>query len=168
MFLSNKVKSIAAVTLLSLGAVGSQMLFKPEPAQAAGFADSCGPAYYRRGRFGAVCNTRNGSVRESTLLLSRYIANIDGNLQWVHNGRFNKTCKNIGLQTDDGMVLLYADCRRAHGRGSLVRDYIRLDTRIQNIDGRLRYVYESSPDPNDPPPPYDPPPAYSPPAHDGL
>lgn len=164
MLLPNKAKSIAAVTLLSLGALGSQMLFRPEPAQAEGFHDNCTSARYDGsggyGRLEAFCLTPNGSMNVTTLRLTNLIANLDGILYWVQNGRFDKTCYNMLIHTTANAVHLYADCHKDDETGTIVRDYIRLDTRIRYINGKLRYVYNPSYD--------EAPPAYSPPARDQL
>lgn len=87
----------------------------------------------------ASCRTAGGHTKLSSISLNDVLANMSGNFTWARGGHFGPTARNVRL-IEGGRVLeaeLGDGGATAHGWG-LRR--IRLDERITNEDGELKFL----------------------------
>ncbi len=98
------------------------------------FSQSCSKITLDGSRLSANCSRSNGSVRRASIDLDQYIQNNQGQLQWLPNGNFNHSCKNIRLVNNHR---LRANCSRSDG--TTTDTSIDLNDRIENKQGDLQY-----------------------------
>ncbi|NJN92126.1 MAG: hypothetical protein HC878_18355 [Leptolyngbyaceae cyanobacterium SL_5_14] len=84
----------------------------------------------------------NGRPRsERRLVISDYIANYNGRLEWSHNGNFHESCSDFRLQPlsnpGEDIYALFLHSRCGDGRGGYTESMIDLNEKISNQDGVL-------------------------------
>ena len=80
----------------------------------------------------AQCKAEDGSYKDSSLDLNKYIGNIEGCLEWKYAG-FADSSKDISLS---GSSYLLATCQTS--QGTFYNSAINLDEQIVNINGQLQ------------------------------
>lgn len=92
----------------------------------------------RNGRISAICMTIDRKPLQVDFNLNDYVANINGNLEWLQNGNYADSCTNCRVEKDGNDAYLVCDCPRSDGYMNNSR--LNLDKRIDNKDGNLWYV----------------------------
>jgi len=75
---------------------------------------------------------RSGRYRSSSIDLSGFIANINGNLKFQRNGLFNRTCRNCSINQ---RLVLSCTCQTANRRW--ISTTLRTGAFIENENGRF-------------------------------
>ena len=86
----------------------------------------------------AICMTIDGKPSRVKFNLNDYVANINGNLEWLEKGNYADSCTNCQVEVDDNNAYLVCDCPRRDG--SMNKSRLNLDERIDNQNGELWYV----------------------------
>ena len=92
----------------------------------------------KNGIISATCVTIDGNSLQVDFNLNDYVANINGNLEWLQNGNYADSCTNCRVEKDGNDAYLVCDCPRSDGYMNNSR--LNLDKRIDNKDGNLWYV----------------------------
>lgn len=98
-------------------------------------------SYYieeKNGIISAICMTIDGEPLQVDFNLNDYVANINGNLEWLQNGNYADSCTNCRVEKDGNNAYLVCDCPKRDGYMNKSR--LNLDKRIDNINGNLWYV----------------------------
>jgi len=82
----------------------------------------------------AQCKAEDGSYKDSSLDLNKYIGNIEGCLEWKFSG-FAGSSKAISLS---GSSYLLATCQTSEGKN--YNSAINLDEQVVNINGQLEIL----------------------------
>jgi len=104
----------------------------------------------------ADCRTCKGAFQPSFVDLKGFVGNVNGNLQF-DNHSFHQSSRFAIVETRGDASFLVAECRTVAGNWQ--RSQLRLDDRISNQDGVLRYTGSPPAVPAPYPIPYQPPPA---------
>ncbi|MDZ8227937.1 CVNH domain-containing protein [Nostoc sp. ChiVER01] len=129
--LKNTFKIISVLSPVLL----ATFFIKPDVALAGGFSQTCSfifgfPADGRY-QMRADCVDKRGNRKKTSIDISDYIANYNGNLAWASLGKFNASCEQIEINGNE----LKAKCKDA--TGALKDTSINLDEKISNQDGVL-------------------------------
>lgn len=92
----------------------------------------------KKGILYAICMTIDGKPSLLEFNLNDYIANINGNLDWLEKGNYSDSCTNCQVEKDLNNAYLVCDCPRRNGYMNKSR--LNLDKRIDNHNGKLWYV----------------------------
>jgi hypothetical protein len=136
-----KIQVLLRATLVFLLAFFVSFNLVVDKAMATGqFSLTCEDITLDGSTLSAMCETRNGDQKETSINLDKYIGNLDGTLSWDdHN--FSQTCSDLGLAQllSSRQLILAANCERAVGGNTYSPSDIELDAHIANIDGTLKY-----------------------------
>lgn len=84
----------------------------------------------------AACRTVHGDSKLSSISLNSVLTNDHGMFRWAKGGNFGASARNVRL-VEGGRVL---EAELGTGGGRWSRAWIRLDERITNDNGELRYL----------------------------
>lgn len=84
----------------------------------------------------AFCRGVDGQRKLSSISLNNLLTNTDGQLFWAKGGNFGASSRNVKL-IENGRVL---EAELGNGRGGWSRMTIRLDEKITNDNGELKFL----------------------------
>ncbi|EAW11900.1 putative glutamine-serine-proline rich protein [Aspergillus clavatus NRRL 1] len=84
----------------------------------------------------AKCRAVSGQHHRSVLPLNSVLSNRNGSFVWARGGNFSASARHVHL-ADGGRVL---EAELADGRGGWKRAWVRLDERITNQNGHLKFL----------------------------
>ena len=113
-----------------IGNIDGHLMFKRE--RPGGFSATSKDIHLSGAELQAKCQANDGSYKDSTLDLNKYIGNIEGCLEW-HSAGFADSSKDISLS---GSSYLLAKCQTS--QGSYYATAINLDELVINVDGQLQ------------------------------